>query len=370
MVLLTRSKRSLEPAFDENQASKIIKLEETTKNLDSPALLQSVTTPKTPTTPKSSAKSPKTPKVNLEEYLKEKFAPFSGDLPQEFIDYHTSEFIEGCMHILSKDPSLYSVMIFKNFKQFKRKTDPIVSDKEKIRKYWYSLICSVIAQQISGSAAQSIEKKFRALFNGKEPTPEVTLNIPFDELRAVGLSNQKTKYAQHISEAYIQNGNNLTCVEFYKTATVDELTKELCKLKGIGEWSAKMFILFTLDNMNVFADEDLGVARGMAKYLQNRPHLLVEAMKFSEAEEYKKLLSKKARFASKEKSKRDWIPIHDVYVRYIGSLFQPYQTIFMLILWRLSFTNYLLEESNLRDSNEKAPSVPSPMELVERNINA
>lgn len=367
MVLVTRSKRVLEAAFDETKSSRVIKSAKIAKTDGASLITKSPKTPKTPRTPKTtSSKTPtKSPKVNLEEYLSEKFPEtYPGELPEEFVNYHVPEFVKGCTYILERDPSLYSVIVYKNFLQFENAEEKLLKDEETIRTYWYSLISSVIAQQISGSAAQSIEAKFRALFNGEVPTPSKTLTFSYEELRALGLSNMKVKYVQHISEEYSNKECILTSVDFYKTATVEELTEELCKLKGIGEWSAKMFILFTLKNMNVFAHEDLGIARGMARYLQKRPSTLLQAKKLCEAEEFKKLLSKKAKFASKQgsKSKRDWVPIHDVYVKSVGELFDPYQSVFMLILWRISTTNInVLENTGIRHGDEVKQEEPNAM---------
>ena len=105
------------------------------------------------------------------------------------------------------------------------------------------MIRSVIGQQVSGAAAKSIQTRFEGLFNGDVPTPGKTLEFSAEDLRAVGLSNMKVKYVQSISEAFNDPNNHLTHLEFYEKSPLNEILVELCKLKGIGMWSAKMFAI-------------------------------------------------------------------------------------------------------------------------------
>lgn len=214
------------------------------------------------------------------------------------------------------------------------------NDKEnRIHTYWYSLIRSVIAQQVSGAAAKAIQTRFEGLFDGI-PTPNKTLKFTPEELKSVGLSNMKVKYVQSISEAFNDPNNHLTRFEFYKQSKLDDILIELCKLKGIGIWSAKMFAMFTLEEMDVFAEDDLGIARGMARYLNKRPELLKQIkQECMNDEESQLLLKRKLKFANKTDSKRNWTPIHDAYVKYAAKRFLPYRSVFMMILWRLSSTN-------------------------------
>ena len=315
-----------------------------------------VSKPKSPT----KLNRTKSAKPTLEEYLASQITDvYEGTLPEDFVSYHRPEFIDGCHHILKIDPSLYPAMIHSKFTQFSNvKCDP-QEPSEIIRSYWYSLLSSIIAQQISGFAAEAIEGKFKALFGDEIPTPELTLKLTHEQLQAAGLSNQKAKYIQHISHQFTQDCN-LTSVEFYSTASVEELTAELTKLNGIGEWSAKMFILFTLKNLDVFAYEDLGVARGMAKYLARRPTILKEIKLLSHSEKVKKALTRKPKFASKDNSKRDWVPIHDEYVKLVGDLYKPYKSVFNLLLWRISSTNInILESAGIRYADKPNPIVKS-----------
>lgn len=301
--------------------------------------------------PKLSKPKPKLTKstLDLEDLLTHITIPQDLSLPPKYIQDHTPEFIKGIQHILKIDPSLYPVIVHQNFKSFSSLIYTNVTmnenynnsnDKEnRIHTYWYSLIRSVIAQQVSGAAAKAIQTRFEGLFDGI-PTPNKTLKFTPEELKSVGLSNMKVKYVQSISEAFNDPNNHLTRFEFYKQSKLDDILIELCKLKGIGIWSAKMFAMFTLEEMDVFAEDDLGIARGMARYLNKRPELLKQIkQECMNDEESQLLLKRKLKFANKTDSKRNWTPIHDAYVKYAAKRFLPYRSVFMMILWRLSSTN-------------------------------
>lgn len=95
-----------------------------------------------------------------------------------------------------------------------------------------------------------------------------------------------------------------------------------------------------IEEMDVFAEDDLGIARGMARYLNKRPELLKQIkQECMNDEESQLLLKRKLKFANKTDSKRNWTPIHDAYVKYAAKRFLPYRSVFMMILWRLSSTN-------------------------------
>lgn len=276
-------------------------------------------------------------KPHIETYYSHIEIPPDLSLPVSFVESHTPEFIVGVKGILNIDPSLYPVIVHENFDIFSG-IGPVLSGPDLINDYWYSLIKSILGQQISGHAAKAIRGRFELLFEGV-PTPEKTLQLDPQTVKAVGLSNMKLNYVMHISETFAKGDSKLSDPAFYDTATTDELIKELTVLKGVGEWSARMFCLFTLRNMDIFAFDDLGVARGVARYLEVRPDVLAEAKEGVHAvEELKVRLKRKGKFASAN-SKRDWTPLHDEYVKFLAQKFRPYQLIFMLLMWRLSATS-------------------------------
>lgn len=239
--------------------------------------------------------------------------PSDLSLPMPFTEYHNKEFITGVHHILSIDPSLYPVIVFKNFPHFRANgtVDESKTESQILEQYWYSLISSIISQQVSGAAAASIERKFNILFDPlPRATPALVLTKSHDELRGAGLSNKKVEYVQHISEHFVDSSTNkLAQLEFYKTSTDEEIMEELVSLKGIGPWSAKMFMTFTLKRYNIFAHDDLGVARGAYRYLNRRKHILDKIILDTKQDEaLLKLLSKKSKFASSKGKRLDSVP--------------------------------------------------------------
>lgn len=296
---------------------------------------------------KSAPASPKKraiPKQHIEECFPVVDVPADLLLPSEFVDSHEPEFVDGVRHILKKDPTLYPCIVFQNFRAFAKREPKEETDDEIILRYWYSLISSVIGQQVSGHAAKAIEGRFRELFL-ESPTPKETLEKTTEQLRGAGLLGMKAKYVVSISEAFSSPESKLVSVDFYNSSTKEEIISELVQLKGIGEWSAKMFSIFTLKELDIFAYDDLGVARGVARYLENRPQLLKDVKEGVDAvEKLKNGLKKKGKFQTKS-SKRDWTPLHDEYVKFLGHMFAPYQLVVMLIMWRLASTNVEILEN-------------------------
>ena len=325
-----------------------IKISSTDSKVTKPKSKLNPKTSKTSSSSSSSSSSPKKvlpkSKKSIEEFMDRENIPLDLALPQKFIDYHTPLFIDGLKFCISQDPTLYPVVVRQNFegfgsKDFDKKLQQ--ADDDRIHFIWYSLIRSVIAQQVSGAAAKSIENKFKNLFNeGEVPTAKRTREMSLEQLKSAGISGPKVKYVEHISQVFTDPSSKLCDLSFYANATVEEVYEEVCKLKGIGIWSAKMFALFTLEEMDVFAEDDLGVARGMAKYLEQRPEMLQQVKSAAKGDEDKqKRLKKRSKFFNKDNSKRTWNPVHDVYVLDIAEKFKPYRSAFMMILWRLSSTN-------------------------------
>lgn len=123
-----------------------------------------------------------------------------------------------------------------------------------------SLVRSIIYQQVSGAAAATIFKRFKALFPGKKfPTPQEVVATPLETLRSAGLSGQKASYIHDLAEKFA-NGS----IEHHrlKRMTNDEIIKHLVQVKGIGVWTAHMFLIFTLERLDVLPTGDLGIQKG------------------------------------------------------------------------------------------------------------
>jgi len=135
--------------------------------------------------------------------------------------------------------------------------------------YYESLIRSIVYQQLSGKAASIIYERFLDLFVFDiYPEPKDILAVSIETLRSSGLSYQKVNYIRDLSEKWQEGTMNLTDID---SMTDEEISSELIKVKGIGQWTADMFLMFTLGRPDVFPFGDLGIQKGfMALTNMNR----------------------------------------------------------------------------------------------------
>jgi DNA-3-methyladenine glycosylase II len=126
--------------------------------------------------------------------------------------------------------------------------------------YYQELVDSIISQQLSVKAAAAIEKRFQDLFGGHFPSPKEILTKTPDDLRAIGFSYAKGRYVQDLAQKILDGE-----VRFDKldAMTNDEVVAELTAVKGIGEWTAHMFLMFCMGRSDVLPVGDLGIKNGM-----------------------------------------------------------------------------------------------------------
>lgn len=133
---------------------------------------------------------------------------------------------------------------------------------QKHENYYEELVDSIISQQLSVKAAASIEKRFKELFNDRFPEPSEILKKDIEELRSAGLSRPKARYIQDLAQ-HILDGR--VTFDKFDEMTNDAIIAELVKVKGIGEWTAHMFLIFCMGRLDVLAVGDLGIRNGIAK---------------------------------------------------------------------------------------------------------
>ena len=124
------------------------------------------------------------------------------------------------------------------------------------------LIESIVSQQLSIKAADTIFGRFKALFPDAFPEPQHILSKSDDELRAVGLSYQKASYIKSIAHAFANNEIDPVII---KDLADEEVITELTKIKGVGKWTAEMILIFTLNRPDVFSIGDLGLRNAITK---------------------------------------------------------------------------------------------------------
>ncbi len=118
------------------------------------------------------------------------------------------------------------------------------------------LVRSIISQQISTSAARSIRERLVALVAPNAVTPESLLAFKIEQLRAVGLSPQKAAYMHDLALKASDGTVNLRTIG---RRSDEEVIDQLIQVKGIGRWTAQMFLIFSLGRIDVFPHDDLGV---------------------------------------------------------------------------------------------------------------
>jgi len=126
---------------------------------------------------------------------------------------------------------------------------------------FFSLCRTIVGQQISTKAADSIWAKFEKKCKNKI-NPKVILKISSSSLKNVGLSRQKISYLRNIAKAFI---NKSFDVKKIKKMNDDEAISYITKLKGLGVWSAEMFLMFNLNRPNIFPVKDIGLLRAISK---------------------------------------------------------------------------------------------------------
>ena len=131
---------------------------------------------------------------------------------------------------------------------------------------FHSLAEAIVYQQLNGKAAATIFKRFTAL-TGDPVTPQGILKLSAEQLRAVGLSKQKSSYLLDMAER-AQRGE----LDFSKLADMndDEVIEHLTQVKGVGVWTAHMFLMFTLRRTNVLPTGDFGIRMAMHKHYFDR----------------------------------------------------------------------------------------------------
>jgi len=166
---------------------------------------------------------------------------------------------------------------------------------------------SIVFQQLSGKAAGTIHGRFQGLYGGRTPLPAELAATSDEQLRAVGLSRQKSAYLKDLG-ARVASGE--VPIETLHELTDDEVIAALTQVKGIGRWTAQMFMMFRLGRPDVLPDLDLGVQKGIQRAYRLRK-----------------------------------LPTPDR-VQKIGAKWAPYRTVASWYLWRLLDTGVVVSRSS------------------------
>jgi DNA-3-methyladenine glycosylase II len=177
---------------------------------------------------------------------------------------------------------------------------------------FHSLAEAIVYQQLNGKAAETIFKRFAALA-GEPLTPEGILKLSNDQMRGAGLSKQKSAYLKDLAA---KSASGL--VDFAQLPELPdaEVVEHLTQVKGIGVWTAQMFLMFTLKRENVLPTGDFGVRMAIYKHYLDRPR----AAKKSVAP--RKRRKRKIKLPSPEQMEK------------IAKRWEPYRSLACWYLWK------------------------------------
>lgn len=177
-------------------------------------------------------------------------------------------FEEAIKHFKKTDPVLYELAVSIE------PLTPMLPSSE----HFTRLCRSIVGQQLSVKAAQTIFTRFQNLFDDKI-TPEKVLKINKEKLRACGISYPKIGYIKDLAEKVLEKKLILETIHNDDDETV---IKNLTIVKGIGNWSAEMFLMFSLGRPDVFSIQDLGLQNAIKKLYGIEKPTKEELLKISE----------------------------------------------------------------------------------------
>lgn len=154
-----------------------------------------------------------------------------------------------------------------------RKSDPVMArliaeigpcryEVKNFGTHFDALCRSIIYQQLSTKAAGTIHGRFLALFPDERPSPDALLALPEETLRGVGLSRQKLNYLRDLAARVHRGELPLDHLDELPDADIIEY---LVQVKGIGVWTAQMFLMFRLGRLDVLPDLDLGIRNAIKR---------------------------------------------------------------------------------------------------------
>lgn len=130
------------------------------------------------------------------------------------------------------------------------------------------LCASIMSQQLSTKVAAVIYQRFLDLYGG-EPQPDEIVKTPFEKLRAIGLSNAKTQYVLNVAQFALDNDLSDRRI---KKLSNEEIIELLTQIKGVGQWTVEMLLMFTMAREDVFAVDDYGIQVAMKKIYKLEEH--------------------------------------------------------------------------------------------------
>jgi DNA-3-methyladenine glycosylase II len=182
---------------------------------------------------------------------------------------------------------------------------------------FHSLAEAIVYQQLNGKAAVTIFKRFAALA-GEPVTPAGILKLSSEHMRSAGLSKQKSAYLRDLAEKTAAGSLDFARLPDLSDA---EIIEHLTQVKGVGIWTAQMFLMFTLKRENVLPTGDFGVRMAMFKHYMDKRRKVASNPKKGKAAR-KKAPAPKIELPSPEQMEK------------IAKRWEPYRSVACWYLWR------------------------------------
>lgn len=129
-------------------------------------------------------------------------------------------------------------------------------------RYFVTLCDSIVSQQLSSRVAEVIFTRFASLYQNGRPTPGRVAATPIQRLRAAGLSGQKARYLKELARGF--TSGKIRPHRFARQSN-EEIIETLTTIHGIGRWTAEMFLMFSLNRLDVLPVDDLGIKKAIQK---------------------------------------------------------------------------------------------------------
>ncbi len=171
-------------------------------------------------------------------------------------------------NLIKKDPKLGEIFAH----------HPVLSPSEATGDIYFDLTRNIAYQQIHGAAAKKIFGRFIDLFDSGYPNPKIVAEMDIQELRAVGFSNQKAGYIRNIAAFALDHDFEH---RDWDSMSDDEIIKFLTQIKGVGEWTVHMVLIFSMNRSDILPTGDYAVQMAMKKLygLQEEKRALIHKMK-------------------------------------------------------------------------------------------
>ena len=159
----------------------------------------------------------------------------------------------GLFHLSEVDPKMAKLINKYEKPNFTKETN-----------HFEAIIRSIIYQQLSTKAASAIHNRFKQLFENDNLRPVDVFNNSIDRYREIGLSKQKASYIINVAHEF----NNELIPKNLEDFSDEDIIDMLTRIKGIGRWTAQMFLMFSLNRSDILPELDLGIQKGFKIYFK------------------------------------------------------------------------------------------------------